>query len=68
MDQRTKVPELAPPILKTPLSHHHHSTTKSSEPVVFTLDEQSPVLSSSYRSSFRENDTDTKWYLLISKV
>ncbi|KAL3993629.1 Ion channel regulatory protein UNC-93 family protein [Acanthocheilonema viteae] len=66
VDQKAKIPELASPTLKTSLSHHH-STTKSSEQPIFMLDKQSSVLSSSplpttsnYRSSFRENETDTK--------
>ncbi|CAG9530509.1 unnamed protein product [Cercopithifilaria johnstoni] len=68
VDQKAEIPEL--PTLKTS-SSHHHSKYKSSEQTVFAVDdEQSSVLSSSqlpitkpepsYRSSFRENETDIK--------
>uniref|UniRef100_A0A0R3RRU4 UNC93-like protein n=1 Tax=Elaeophora elaphi TaxID=1147741 RepID=A0A0R3RRU4_9BILA len=64
VDEREKVPELA----WKRSSSRHRSTTKSSERPIFTMDEQSSVFASSptrptpssYRSSFRENETDTK--------
>ncbi|KAM3719977.1 putative potassium channel regulatory protein [Dirofilaria immitis] len=64
MNEKQKIPELMSSILKPTLPHHHAS---SSERPIFTVDEQSSILSlssvptnkpsSSYRSSFRENET-----------
>uniref|UniRef100_A0A8R1TLI2 Uncharacterized protein n=1 Tax=Onchocerca volvulus TaxID=6282 RepID=A0A8R1TLI2_ONCVO len=69
MNEKPEVPESVSSILKPTLSHHQ-STTAPSEQPVSTVDEQLSVLSSSpipvnreassYRSSFRENETDTK--------
>ncbi|VDO41162.1 unnamed protein product [Onchocerca flexuosa] len=69
MNEKPKVSESVSSILKPTLSYHQ-STTASPEQPVFTVDEQLSVLSSSsipvnreassYRSSFRENEVETK--------